>query len=339
MNQDEQRRKKQPNPLVLAVMLTGVLLLEVHPKVTSSASAVSNPRSIAGQLVRNTRNILRQTIDPYRLPEAVIQAVKEDLSLKLGMSASELSITEYSLESQPLECQENEDPSGDCPETSLEQWRIVVSDRWVYRSDPQGQTLELETPDVPVSYLPAEVANAVLEASSRRSGLDIAELSITQIQIRDWPNLCLEVDASGENCHSGMIPGWQIAIAARNERLVYHVDHAGEVLLFNSALSSRNEPLEQATLPLGLAALVKSDLIKTVGISPDQLEVAEYSRQTWRDSCLGLLHSQAVCDRNSVNGWRIVLSNGGTRWVYRTDATGKTLGLETSISEHRRPQN
>ncbi|AFY84333.1 hypothetical protein [Oscillatoria acuminata] len=338
MNQDEQRRKKQPNPLVLAVMLTGVLLLEVHPKVTSSASAVSNPMAIAGQLVRNTRNLLRQTIDPYRLPDAVIQAVEQDLSLKLGIPASELSITEYSLETQPLECQENSDPSLDCTETSLEQWRIVVSDRWVYRSDPQGQTLELETPDVPVSYLPAEVANAVLEASARRSRLDIAELSITQIQVRDWPNLCLEVDASGKNCHTETVTGWQIAIAAGNERLVYHVDHSGEVLLFNSALSSRMEPLDQAPLPLGLAALVKADLIKTVGISPDQVEVAEYSPQTWRDSCLGLLHSQAVCDRNSVNGWRIVLSNGGTRWVYRTDATGKTLGLETSISEHRDPK-
>jgi hypothetical protein len=338
MNQDEQRRKKQPNPLVLAVMLTGVLLLEVHPKVTSSASAVSNPMAIAGQLVRNTRNLLRQTIDPYRLPSAVIQAVEQDLSLKLGMSASELSITEYSLESQPLECQDNSDTSVDCTETSLKQWRIVVSDRWVYRSDPQGQTLELETPDVPVSYLPAEVANAVLEAAARRSGLDIAELSITQIQVRDWSNLCLAVDESGQKCDIGTPPGWQIAIAAGNERLVYHVDHPGEVLLFNAALSSIVEPLKQPPLPSGLVTLVKADLIKTLGISPEQLQVVEYSPQTWRDSCLGLLNSQAVCDRNRVNGWRIVLSNGGTRWVYRTDGTGKTLGLETSISEHRDPK-
>lgn len=339
MNQDEQRRKKQPNPLVLAVMLTGVLLLEVHPKATSSANAVSNPMAIAGQLVRNTRNLLRQTIDPYRLPDAVIQAVEQDLSLKLGMSASELSITEYSLESQPPECPENWQPTVDCTETSLEQWRIVVADRWVYRSDPQGQNLQLETPDVPVSYLPADVANAVLEASARRSRLDIAELSITQIQVRDWPNLCLEVDASSQNCHTGTVPGWQIAIAAGNQRLVYHVDHSGEVLLFNSALSSTVEPLDQPPLPSGLANLVKADLIKTVGVSLDQLEVAEYSPQTWRDSCLGLLHSQAVCDRNTVNGWRIVLSNGDTRWVYRTDATGKTLGLETSISKRRDPKN
>lgn len=339
MNQDEQRRKKQPNPLVLAVMLTGVLLLEWHPKVTSSASAVSNPMAIAGQLVRNTRNLLRQTIDPIRLPDAVIQAVEQDLSLKLGIPASELSITEYSLESQPLECQENSDPTVDCTDTSLEQWRVVVSDRWVYRSDPQGHTLQLETPNVPVSYLPSEVANAVLEASARRSGLDIADLSITQIQVQDWPNLCLEVDVSGQKCDVGTAPGWQIAIAAGNERLVYHVDHSGDVILFNSILSSTLPPLEQPPLPSGLATLVKADLIKTVGISPDQLELAEYSPQTWRDSCLGLLNSQAVCDRHKVNGWRIVLSNGGTRWVYRTDATGKTLGLETSISEHRDPKN
>lgn len=339
MNQDEQRRKKQPNPLVLAVMLTGVLLLEVHPKVTSRASAVSDPMAIAGQLVRNTRNLLRQTIDPYRLPDAVSHAVQQDLSLKLGIPASELSITEYTRESQPLECEENPEPTLDCTDTNLEQWRIVVSDRWVYRSDPQGQTLELETPDVPVSYLPSEVANAVLEAAARRSGLDIAELSITQIQVRDWPNLCLEVDVSGQKCHPRTAPGWQIAIAAGDERLVYHVDRSGDLILFNSLLSSTLEPLAQPPLPSGLATLVKAELAKNVGISPGQVEVAEYSHQTWTDSCLGLLHSQAVCDSNRVNGWRIVLSNGATRWVYRTDATGKTLGLETSISEHQDPKN
>ncbi|MCT7955805.1 hypothetical protein [Laspinema palackyanum] len=339
MNHDEQRRKKQPNPLVLAVMLTGVLLLEVHPKAASSASAVSDPMAIAGQLVRNTRNLLRQTIDPYRLPEAVSQAVEQDISYKLGIPASELSITDYSLESQPRQCQDKAEPPEDCTDTSLQPWRIVVADRWVYRSDPQGQTLQLETPDVPVSYLPAEVANAVLEASARRSGLDLAELSITQIQVRDWPNLCLEVDASGQNCHTGTVPGWQIAIAAGPKRLVYHVDRSGKVLLFNSALSSTLDPLEQPHLPSGLATLVKADLTEKVGISPDQLDIAEYSPQTWSDSCLGLLHSQAVCDRNTVNGWRIVLSNGGTRWVYRTDATGKTLGLETSISEPLNPKN
>ncbi|MCT7985920.1 hypothetical protein NG796_21825 [Laspinema sp. A4] len=339
MNHDEQRRKKQPNPLVLAVMLTGVLLIEVHPKATSSASAVSDPMAIAGQLVRNTRNLLRQTIDPYRLPDAVTQAVQQDLSLKLGIPASELSITEYSLESHPSQCQKKLDPPVDCNDTTLHQWRIVVSDRWVYRSDPQGQTLKLETPDVPVSYLPAEVANAVLEASARRSGLDLSDLSITEIQVRDWPNLCLEVDPSRQTCHTGTVPGWQIAIAAGQERLVYQVDRSGDQILFNPLLSSTIERLMQPPLPSGLAALVKADLAENVGISPEQVEVAEYSRQTWTDSCLGLLHSKAVCDRNTVNGWRIVLSNGGTRWVYRTDATGKTLGLETAISEHRDPKN
>ncbi|HEY9835652.1 MAG TPA: hypothetical protein V6D27_01940 [Vampirovibrionales bacterium] len=339
MNHDEQRRKKQPNPLVLAVMLTGVLLLEVHPKATSSASAVSDPMAIAGQLVRNTRNLLRQTIDPYRLPDAVSQAVQQDLSLKLGIPASELSITEYSLESHPLQCHNNTDSPLDCTDTTLHQWRIVVSDRWVYHSDPQGQTLKLETPDVPVGYLPAEVANAVLEASARRSGLDLADLSITEIQVRDWPNLCLEVEASSQKCHPQTVSGWQIAIAAGQERLVYQVDRSGEMILFNPVLSSTVDTLMQAPLPSGLATLVKADLAKNVGISPEQVEVAEYSPQIWTDSCLGLLHSQAVCDRNRVSGWRIVLSNAGTRWVYRTDATGKTLGLETAISEHPDPKN
>ncbi len=333
MNQDEQRRKKQPNPLVLAVMLTGVALLEVHPKAASSA--VSNPVAIAGQLVRNTRNILRQTVDPYRLPDAVVQAVEQDLSQKLGIPASELEITDYSLELKTLKCQDNLTPTGDCANKRSQQWRIVVSDRWVYRSDPQGKILHLETPDVPVSYLPGSVANAVLEASALHSGLDIAQLSITQIQVRDWANFCLEVDTSGEDCNKGTAPGWQIAIAAGNERLVYDVDPSGDTVLFNPALSSTVNPLVQSPLPSGLVSLVKAELSKNVGISPKQVQVAEYSRQTWTDNCLGLLHSQAVCDLNTVNGWRIVLSNGGTRWVYRTDATGKTLGLETAIPEHQ----
>jgi hypothetical protein len=338
MTQDEQQhRKKQPNPLVLAVMLTGVLLLDVHPKSNASANAVGSPTGIAEQLVRNTRNLLRQTVEPYRLPDAVVQAVEQDLAQKLGIPASELSITEYSLESQTFPCEDPSDPTETCVDPRPEEWRIVVADRWVYRSDPQGQNLQLETPNVPVSYLPEAVAKAVLAAASYDSGFDLSDLSISQIQLRDWPDFCREVEvASVPHCQGETISGWQIAIAAGMERLVYQVDRAGEVVLLNPTLSSNLEPLGQPPLlPAGLATLVKADLLEKVGISPEEVEISEYSPHTWTDSCLGLLHSQAVCDRHRIPGWRIVLSNGGTRWVYRTDATGKTLGLETSISERR----
>ena len=85
-------------------------------------------------------------------------------------------------------------------------------------------------------------------------------------------------------------------------------------------------------LPQWLADAVRWDLAIEVKISPGRLFVAEAKRETWPNSCLGLAQPEERCDRSSVEGWRIVFSDGGKSWTYRTDIEGRMRRLESQLN-------
>lgn len=81
-------------------------------------------------------------------------------------------------------------------------------------------------------------------------------------------------------------------------------------------------------LPARVAKAVIVDLSKQTGISVGQLQVTQYSRQTWSNGCLGLAKPGEICTQAVVEGWRVVVSNGQRNWVYRSDRNGRVLRLE-----------
>ncbi len=82
-------------------------------------------------------------------------------------------------------------------------------------------------------------------------------------------------------------------------------------------------------LPSRVANAVIVDLSKQTGIPAGQLQVTQYSRQTWSNGCLGLAKPGEICTQAVVEGWRVVLSNGQHNWVYRSDRNGRVLRLES----------
>lgn len=334
MNNDEQRSSsKKPRPLMLALMLTGTLFLQGHPKVTPTARALPDPLAIAQKLVRNTRTLLTQNIDSS-LPESIANAVRQDLAKKLGIPVLKLNISHYSWDNWSQTCQSSRADEL-CDNAIVEGWRIVVSDGWIYRSDPQGNLIQLENRQVSVGQLPATVSTAVLLDAARRSELDLSEINIVRIESREWESSCLGLDTPGTVCQTGIVPGWLAIVAGGNGHLVYHADKNGNSVLLNTDLSSEFLTAQQPPLPTALAEVVKQDLSDRFEIAPEQLQVSEYRRQTWSDGCLGLASPKATCDRKTVEGWLLVLSDGRSRWVYRTDFDGKTVRLENSIEEHK----
>jgi len=176
----QNRVEKQPSPLILALLLTGVLVLEMYPALidTAAANAGALKHSIA-QLESQQRLTVQQfrgvpipetisyarlgfnslTSDPEnfaqgtrqnspnQLPAAVAAAVRQDLSRQTRIAVGKLKVTESSRQSWPNTCLGLAKADEICGQAIVAGWRVVVSDgrqTWVYRTDARGNVLRLE---------------------------------------------------------------------------------------------------------------------------------------------------------------------------------------------------
>lgn len=177
---NQYRGEKQPNPLILASVLTGILAWEMYPalihtaaantgalknslaqlesqqqqtaqqfssaavppKISYSVFALNSPTSEPGNLAEGTRQN-----PPNKLPETVAAAVRRELSRSTGIAADKLKVTESSGQSWSNTCLGLETTDEICGQMIVEGWRVVVSDgrqTWVYRTNARGNILRLE---------------------------------------------------------------------------------------------------------------------------------------------------------------------------------------------------
>jgi len=177
---NQYRDEKQPNPLILALVLTGILTWEMYPALrhTAAANAGALKSSLAqlesqqqqtaqqfsaapvsqkinysvlvlnslssepGNLAEGTRQN-----PPNQLPATVAAAVRQELSRSTGIAADKLKVTESSGKSWPNTCLGLAKADEICGQMMVEGWRVVVSDgsqTWVYRTNARGNILRLE---------------------------------------------------------------------------------------------------------------------------------------------------------------------------------------------------
>jgi hypothetical protein len=89
-----------------------------------------------------------------------------------------------------------------------------------------------------------------------------------------------------------------------------------------------DDRVTSSQLPDRVANAVLVDLSKQTGIAAGQLQITQYSRQTWSNGCLGLAQPDEMCTQAIIEGWRVVVANGQRNWVYRSDRNGRVLRLE-----------
>lgn len=71
------------------------------------------------------------------------------------------------------------------------------------------------------------------------------------------------------------------------------------------------------------------------GLPTSALRIVQAKPQTWSDNCLGLADSGALCTQMPVPGWQIAVMSGKQRWIYRTNASGSVMKLESPIPSPR----
>lgn len=105
----------------------------------------------------------------------------------------------------------------------------------------------------------------------------------------------------------------------------------------NFSLETSNEAskdnIKPSRLPRPVANAVLQDLARRQEISATELQIIDYTQQTWRNGCLELAQPDEICTQALVPGWRIVVSNGKTNWIYHTNQTGSVLRLNEKANE------
>ncbi len=131
--------KKQPQTIVLALVLTGILSLSAGLTVMHSATSASSKLSQAASEMANGKS--------DRLPRTVANAVLSDLSRRVRIPSTKLKIIKYSRETWSDGCLGLSKPDELCTQVLVEGWRVVVSNSrqtWIYRTNGNGQNLRLE---------------------------------------------------------------------------------------------------------------------------------------------------------------------------------------------------
>lgn len=77
-----------------------------------------------------------------------------------------------------------------------------------------------------------------------------------------------------------------------------------------------------------IKSAVLSDASKRISKSIASLRIIEAEKQSWGDSCLGLAAADKICAQVIVPGWKVVVTDGQNKLVYRTDDKGKQVILE-----------
>jgi outer membrane lipoprotein-sorting protein len=103
--------------------------------------------------------------------------------------------------------------------------------------------------------------------------------------------------------------------------------HNGQTSLANPLVSQA--PIKSEGASATVINAVRQDLSNRTRIAANKFKVIEASQKTWSDGCLGLAGPDEICTQMLVEGWRIVMSDGDRNWIYRTDAQGNTIRLET----------
>lgn len=82
-------------------------------------------------------------------------------------------------------------------------------------------------------------------------------------------------------------------------------------------------------LPPTVDKKIRETVAQESGVITQDLKIVEARQQTWPDTCLGLATTDEICGQMLVSGWRVVVSDGRQTWVYRTDAQGRIIRLES----------
>ncbi len=86
---------------------------------------------------------------------------------------------------------------------------------------------------------------------------------------------------------------------------------------------------QRRPLPRLVKRSVRLDAARRSGQNLEAQQVTDYKAEVWPNGCLGLGDIEEVCSQSLVSGWRVTVTNDAQTWVYRSNASGRIVRLES----------
>ncbi len=301
--------EKQPRPLILALMLTGVLILQVYPTVWKTVIEKAEAFLSTSVEVASHSNLVQQ---------------------KFSTTAAEFSHRQMLSNHSPnLGCQAGKTCTTSKPSTD----KVLTTS--LFKTQVQNPQLTLvsfnlkpiqphvlaQTSPTPSDPLPQSVAEAVRQDLAQQVGITPEKLTITGSSLQTWPDSCLGLAQSGEICAQVLVEGWRVFLSDGQQVWVYRTDTQGKTLRLEP-----NPNLSQ--LPTSVANAVFQDAAERTKLPHSMLRILEVQPQTWPDGCLGLSEPGVFCTLALVPGWKVMVASGQQRWVYRSNQSGSVIRFD-----------
>lgn len=283
------------------------------------------------------------TPDSSDLPRSVNRAVLQDASQRTGLRPNQLRIVQSERREWSDGCLGLGRPDFGCMAVIVPGWQVIVESgqqRLVYRTNESGSQVVLdeqastigdsEFPDE--ADLPSSVTNTVLRTASQRTGLRPSELRIVDSRQIQGSSSCLGLPPrTGEGCTDDLARLWQVTVAARQQRLVYHTDLRGSRIRLNEAASNISD--NNTGLPNAIANIVLQEASRQLRLPTSALRIAQAQQQTWTNSCLDLQTPVERCMGVMTPGWRVTVTGGPIPLVYHTDDNGSRIRLNKGLGD------
>ena len=269
------------------------------------------------------------------LPNSVTEAVLRAASEQLGVSRSQLKITQAQQQTWPDRCLGLPSPVELCASALTPGWRVTVEgkqQRLVYHTDTTGSLIRLNKNESNASQanLPQSVADAVIRVASKDLGVSSSQLKIIKAQQQTWGDGCLGLPRPTERCMGTPTPGWRVTVVTREKVQIYRTDNTGERIRAEAIVG---QPASVRNLPDAVAKAVLQDAARRANLSVSQLRIVQTEERDWPDGCLGLAAPGQGCTKAIVPGWRVTVEGGRQTFVYRTNESGSVIKLESGATQ------
>jgi hypothetical protein len=176
------------------------------------------------------------------------------------------------------------------------------------------------------NILPKSISQAVLRDASKRYGIKVSDLQITQVTSTIFSNPC--IFKFGEVCtrEYNPIPGWIVIVQVQKQSWIYHVNKSNSQIILDPKITNNQ-------LPKKIANAVLNDASKRSGLAVNYLKITQSTQKTFSNSCV--FNFGEVCTQNfdPIKGWEIIVKVKSQFWTYHVDHTGTRMVLDPQITK------